>query len=65
MRSIASGVDPTRPWPADPGRAVADRTLIPYATYPRLHSAADVERIAASSITVGTPRTKADCNRTS
>jgi hypothetical protein len=48
-----------------PGRAVADRTLIPYANYPRLHSAADVERIAASSITVGTPRTKGDCNRTS
>ena len=36
-----------------------------YANYPRLHSAADVERIAASSITVGTPRTKGDCNRTS
>jgi hypothetical protein len=48
-----------------PGRAVADRTLIPYANYPRFHSAADVERIAASSITVGTPRTKGDCNRTS
>jgi len=34
-------------------------------TLAQLHSAADVERIAASSITVGTPRTKGDCNRTS
>ena len=49
-----------RPYPLK-----VDRTLIPYANYPRLQSAADVERIAASSITVGTPRTKDDCNRTS
>jgi predicted ATPase len=33
-------------------------------TLERLHSAADAERIAASSITVGTPRTKGDGNRT-
>jgi len=50
---------------ARPGRAVADRTVDALCNNPRLHSAADVERIAASLITVGTPRTKGDCNRTS
>ena len=56
MTSIASRVaaaSPTRPWPADRVDQWPIERLIPYANNPRLHSAADVERIAAAILKWG------------
>ena len=56
MTSIASGAaaaSPTRPWPADRVEQWPIEWLIPYANNPRLHSAADIERIAASILKWG------------
>jgi ParB-like chromosome segregation protein Spo0J len=39
---------PTRPWPADRVEARPIERLIPYANNPRLHSEANIDRIAAS-----------------
>ena len=39
---------PTRPWPADRIEHWPIEQLIPYANNPRLHSGADLDRIAAS-----------------
>ena len=39
---------PTRPWPADRVEHWPIERLIPYANNPRLHSEADLDRIAAS-----------------
>src|SRR5215469_3861666 len=56
MTSIASraaAASPTRPWPADRVEQWPIERLIPYANNPRLHNAADVERIAASIVKWG------------
>jgi ParB-like chromosome segregation protein Spo0J len=56
MTSIASraaAASPTRPWPADRVDQWPIERLIPYANNPRLHSAADVERIAAAILKWG------------
>jgi len=56
MTSIASraaAASPTRPWPADRVEQWPIERLIPYANNPRLHSAADIERIAASILKWG------------
>jgi len=44
---------PTRPWPADQIEHWPIESLIRYANNPRLHSEADVERIAASIVKWG------------
>jgi DNA modification methylase len=44
---------PTRPWPADRVERWPIERLIPYVKNPRLHSEADVDKIAAS---IGSPR---------
>jgi ParB-like chromosome segregation protein Spo0J len=51
MSLIASGpaeASPKRRWPADQVEHWPIEQLIPYATNPRLHSEADLERIVAS-----------------
>ena len=56
MTSIASraaAASPTRPWPAERVEQWPIERLIPYANNPRLHSAADIERIAASILKWG------------
>ena len=56
MTSIVSGAapaGPTRPWPAHRVEQWPIERLIPYATNPRLHSAADIDRIAASILKWG------------
>ena len=56
MKSIESGAaaaSPPRPWPADRVEQWRIERLIPYANNPRLHSAADIERIAASILKWG------------
>jgi ParB-like chromosome segregation protein Spo0J len=53
IESRAAVASPTRPWPADRVELWPIETLIPYANNPRLHSAADIERIAASILTWG------------
>ena len=53
MESRAAVASPTRPWPADRVELWPIEKLIPYANNPRLHSAADVERIAASILKWG------------
>jgi DNA modification methylase len=56
MKSIESGAaaaSPPRPWPADWVEQWPIERLIPYANNPRLHSAADIERIAASILKWG------------
>jgi DNA modification methylase len=56
MTSIASRAavaGPTRPWPAERVELWPIERLIPYADNPRLHSAADIERIAASIVKWG------------
>src|SRR5215472_17369963 len=56
MKSIESGAaaaSPPRPWPADRVEQWPIERLIPYANNPRLHSAADIERIAASLLKWG------------
>src|SRR5260221_6935022 len=44
---------PSRPWPADRVERWPIERLIPYATNPRLHTAADVDKIAASIVEFG------------
>src|ERR1700720_850664 len=39
---------PTRPWPADPGERWPIERLIPYANNARLHSEADLDKLAAA-----------------
>ena len=56
MTSIASpaaAASPTRPWPAERVEQWPIERLIPYADNPRLHSAADIEKIAASILRWG------------
>src|SRR5438477_3895034 len=47
-QSGPAGVGPTRPWPADQVERWPIERLIPYANNPRLHSEADLDKIAAS-----------------
>jgi hypothetical protein len=51
--SSAAAASPTRPWPADRVEQWPIDRLTPYANNPRLHSAADIERIAASILKWG------------
>jgi DNA modification methylase len=44
----SSGAEPTRPWPADQVEHWPLERLIAYANNPRLHSEADLDKIAAS-----------------
>jgi ParB-like chromosome segregation protein Spo0J len=53
MASRAAVTSPTRPWPAEQVELWPIEKLIPYANNPRLHSAADIERIAASILEFG------------
>src|SRR6202007_2950229 len=53
MESWATVASPTRLWPADRVELWPIEKLIAYANNPRLHSAADVERIAASILKWG------------
>jgi hypothetical protein len=56
MSSIASGraeASPGRPWPAERVEHWPTERLIPYANNPRLHSEADLEKIAASILKWG------------
>jgi DNA modification methylase len=53
MESRAAVASPTRPWPADRVELWPIEKLILYANNPRLHSAADIERIAASILKWG------------
>ena len=53
MESRAAVASPTRPWPADRVELWSTETLIPYANNPRLHSAADIEKIVASILKWG------------
>jgi hypothetical protein len=53
MESRAAVASPTRPWPADRVELSPIEKLIPYANNPRLHSAADIERIVASILRWG------------
>ena len=48
MSSIATGPSPTRPWPADRVEHWPIERLIAYANNPRLHSEADLDKLAAS-----------------
>jgi hypothetical protein len=45
-QSEPAGAGPTRPWPADRVERWPIERLIPYATNPRLHSEADLDKIA-------------------
>jgi ParB-like chromosome segregation protein Spo0J len=53
MESRAAVASPTRPWPADRVELWPIEKLIPYANNPRLDSATDVERLAASILKWG------------
>ena len=56
MTSIGSrtvAASPTRPWPADRVELWPIERPTPYANNPRLHSAADIERITASILSWG------------
>jgi DNA modification methylase len=56
MTSIASraaAASPTRPWPAERVERWPIERLIPYANNPRLHSTADIDKIAASILKWG------------
>src|SRR5258708_9149614 len=56
MLSAQSGpadARPSRPWPADRVERWPIERLIPYATNPRLHTAADIDKIAASIVEFG------------
>jgi ParB-like chromosome segregation protein Spo0J len=56
MTSITSGpaaASPARPWPADQVEHWLIERLIPYANNPRLHSEADLAKIAASILKWG------------
>ncbi len=47
-QSRPAQASPSRPWPADQVERWPIERLIPYANNPRLHSAADLDKIAAS-----------------
>src|SRR5712671_7751919 len=49
MSLIATGPSPTRPWPADRVEHWPIEGLIAYTSNPRVHSEADLDKIAASS----------------
>ena len=51
--SRAAAASPTRPWPAERVELWPIERLTPYANNPRLHSAADIEMIAASILKWG------------
>src|SRR4051794_35680595 len=53
IQSEPSGAEPARPWPADQGERWLLERLIPYATNPRSHSEADLDKIAASILKWG------------
>src|SRR5258708_12567642 len=56
MLSAQSGpadARPSRPWPADRVERWPIERLIPYATNPRVHTAADIDKIAASIVEFG------------
>jgi len=48
MNTGPAEVSPTRPWPAERIEHWPIERLIPYANNPRLHSEADIDKIAAS-----------------
>src|SRR6267154_1193387 len=52
-QSEPSGTRPSRPWPADQPERWPIERLIPYATNPRLHTEADIDKIAASIVEFG------------
>ena len=52
-RSDAGGEMPRRPWPADQSERWPIEHLIPYAHNARLHSEADLDKIAASILKLG------------
>src|ERR1700730_16849315 len=52
-QSEPAGVRPTRPWPADRVERWPIERLIPDATNPRLHTEADIDKIAASIVEFG------------
>jgi DNA modification methylase len=53
IQSEPAGAKPSRPWPADqPERRPIER-LIPYTTNARLHTEADIDKIAASIVEFG------------
>ena len=51
--SASAKATPTRPWPAEQVELWPIERLIPYANNPRLHSAVDIKRIAASILKWG------------
>jgi len=53
MNTEAVEASPTRLWPADRVERWPIERLIPYANNPRLHSEADLDRIAASILEFG------------
>ena len=53
MASRAAVTSPTRPWPAEQVELWPIEKLIPYTNNPRLHSAADIDGIAASILKWG------------
>jgi hypothetical protein len=52
-QSEPAGARPTRPWPADRVERWPIERLIPYATNPRVHTEADIDKIAASIVEFG------------
>ena len=52
-QSEPSGTRPSRPWPADRVERWPIERLIPYATNPRVHTEADIDKIAASMVEFG------------
>jgi ParB-like chromosome segregation protein Spo0J len=52
-QSEPAGAGPTRPWPADRVERWPIERLIPYANNPRLHTEADIDKIAASIVEFG------------
>ena len=47
-QSAPADAGPTRPWPADKAARWPLEKLLPYGHNPRLHSEADLDKIAAS-----------------
>ena len=52
-RSKLADTRPTHPWPADGVERWPIEQLIPYANNPRLHSEADLDKIAAAILKWG------------
>ncbi len=57
-RSDAGGETPRRPWPADQSERWPIEHLIPYAHNARLHSEADLDKIAATEVDPGRGRAR-------